>query len=517
MAGERKLTVVLAGDSRGMERTLDGASKSLGGFESKLGKIAGAVGGAFAADKLVDFGGQLLATGGQLTAIDTKVRTVFEGGAAAIRKWADKNNESFGLTDDQLAGLAANFGDLLKPMGFTAEQAAKMSTDVVGLAGALSSWSGGTISASGAADKLAAAMLGETDGLKELGIAISAADIDARLAAKGQDKLTGSALEQAKAVATQELIFEKSTDAQKAWAEGGNKALTASNKWKAGLGELKETLATKLVPVILILSNFLMEKVAPALAKVGQFVKDNQGPFIALAVVVGGALTAAFASWAVSAGAAAAATLVALAPVLLIGAAVAAVAFVIIKNWDTIKAATKAVFDGIVGFATGAWDSISSGATAAKDWVVARWNDAVGFVTGLPGRVTSAVAGLWDGITSGFKAAINGVIRMWNNFKIEFEGYDIPGPGPNIPGFRIDTPNLPLLHGGGIFDSGRGEGPALLKDGEGVFTPEQMAAMGSGSGEVHLHFHGPVAGADGKRWVLGVLQDARRQGLLGAG
>jgi hypothetical protein len=63
-------------------------------------------------------------------------------------------------------------GDLLKPMGFTADQAADMSTEMVGLAGALSAWSGGTIDAAGVADIMTKAMLGETDGLKALGISM---------------------------------------------------------------------------------------------------------------------------------------------------------------------------------------------------------------------------------------------------------------------------------------------------------------------------------------------------------
>ena len=67
---------------------------------------------------------------------------------------------------------------------------------------------------------LTKAYLGERDALTSLGIKISEADVQARLAANGQDELTGAALEQAKAVATQQLIFEKSTDAQKAWSDG---------------------------------------------------------------------------------------------------------------------------------------------------------------------------------------------------------------------------------------------------------------------------------------------------------
>lgn len=223
---------------------------NLGSTFASAGKIM-AVGLAAAGAGAVALGAEVLKTGATLTAWRQKTNVVFEGQAAAVRKWADANNEAFGVTDDELSGLAAGFGDLLKPMGFTSGQAADMSKKVIGLSGALSSWSAGTKTAAEVSDILAKAMLGERDGLKALGISITDADVKSRLAAKGQEQLTGAALEQAKAVATQELIFEKSTDAQKAWADGGNKALKAQNKIKAFLGEFREQLADKFLPVVI--------------------------------------------------------------------------------------------------------------------------------------------------------------------------------------------------------------------------------------------------------------------------
>ena len=116
-----------------------------------------------------------------------------------------------GLTSRAAVGLATDMGDLLVPMGFTRDQAAGMSTDVIGLSGALSEWTGGTRSAAEVADILQKGMLGERDALKSLGISITEADVAAQLAADGNDKLTGSALAQAKAQATLTLYMAKTT------------------------------------------------------------------------------------------------------------------------------------------------------------------------------------------------------------------------------------------------------------------------------------------------------------------
>lgn len=269
--------VVFLGDSKDLKRALDDvdsatdkASSRFEGFGKKaaLGFGAGgvAVGAAF-----IKFGQMGIA----LDTMGKKTATVFEGSTDDVKAWADQNAKSFGLTDDKLENLAAGFGDLLKPMGFTADQAAKMSKETVGLSGALSAWSGGTKSAAEVSDILAKAMLGERDGLKALGISISDADVQQRLAAKGQKDLTGAALEQAKALATQELIFEKSTDAQKAWADGSMDAVKSQNEMKSKLGELQETLATKLAPAFAATVDFLLTRVIPAFESMAAWIEQH--------------------------------------------------------------------------------------------------------------------------------------------------------------------------------------------------------------------------------------------------
>lgn len=272
------VAVRFTGDVSNLKKALGETESRLSKFGAglaKFGKFA-AVGTAAGGAGVVALGNEVLTTGGKLESFRLKTKTVFEGSAGDIRKWADQNNEVFGLTDDELAGLAANFGDLLKPMGFTADQAAGMAKDVVGLSGALSEWTGGQRSAEEVSVILSKAMLGERESLKELGISIMEADVQARLAAKGQEKLTGSALEQAKAIATQELIFEKSTDAQAAFAAGGNKALRAQNALKAGLQELREQVADRLLPV----ATKLAQWAADALPKAMDWAERAVGRFM---------------------------------------------------------------------------------------------------------------------------------------------------------------------------------------------------------------------------------------------
>lgn len=229
----------------------------------KFGTIA-AVGFAAAGTAAVGAGKYFFGVSARLELMGNKAKTVFGGQIGMVDKWAKANAGAMGLTSREATGLAANFADLLIPMGFARKQAAGMSTDVVGLSGALSQWSGGTRSAAEVSEILAKAMLGERDGLKELGISISDADVQARLLKTGQDKLKGSALEQAKALITQKLIFEKSTDAQKAFAKGGSPLLSAQARIKARLGEVRDAIAVKLIPAFATAADWATKKLPVA-------------------------------------------------------------------------------------------------------------------------------------------------------------------------------------------------------------------------------------------------------------
>jgi hypothetical protein len=225
---------------------------------------------------------------------------------------------------------------------------------------------------------------------------------------------------------------------------------TASGKLSTAWGNLQETLGEKLLPLVNKLSEWAIA---------------HQPLLVGLAVVVGGALTAAFIAWGV-------ALLAPIAPFVAIGAAVAGLAALVVVHFDTIKAAVAGAFNwvktnwplllailtGPVGLAvlaiTRHWGTIKAGATAVKDWIVARLGDVVGFITGLPGRVGRAVAGMFDGIPDAFRGAINSLIGMWNRLRIP--GFSIhqklPGPIPdiNFSWSGISLPDIPFLAQGGI-------------------------------------------------------------------
>ena len=288
------ISVIITGAADGLKKATREAGKSVDDFGGKMGgaaKAAGIAGLAIGAGALAALPG-LFSLGNNLQAMEAKAKTVFGDQLPMMEKWAGGVSGSMGLSQTATLNMATSLSDLLVPMGFTAEKAAELSKDTVGLAGALSAWSGGTKSAADVSDIMTKAMLGETDGLKALGIAISAADIDARMAADGTDKLTGKMKEQAKAEVIMTLIKEKSADAQRAWNDGTMDGVKAQNEMKAKVEELKAKLATALAPVFDKIITVINDDLIPAFEAFTGWLEDNKVIAGVLAGVIGALGTA---------------------------------------------------------------------------------------------------------------------------------------------------------------------------------------------------------------------------------
>lgn len=281
MAGKSQVKIEVLADGKKAQQVFDVLEKGAGKLGGVFDKIGGAIGGigkvaggVLVAQGLSKVPGLLSDAAKQAVSLEQnakKAQVVFEDSLPIVQKWAQENAAGMGLSAKGATTLAANMADLLKPMGFTADQAAKMSTDTIGLAGALAEWSGGTKTAAEVSDLLTDAMLGETDGLKALGISLSADEIAKRASENAAKGLTFETEEQAKAIATQQLIVEKSTDAQKAYANGAESAARKQAENTAKMAEAKEMLATALLPIVTqgtllfaTLATILATKVMPS-------------------------------------------------------------------------------------------------------------------------------------------------------------------------------------------------------------------------------------------------------------
>lgn len=162
------------------------------------------------------------------------------------------------------------------------------------------------------------------------------------------------------------------------------------------------------------------------------------------------------------------------------------------SGFDKVMNFIRSIPGKIGGLAKTVWNGFVNGAKTAVDKVFGFFRDLPGNVASLAGRIGSAALSLGktiikklaEGISNVVKTAanfgeavakavknvMNGIIRKINDL---FD-FKLKGPGP-LPDLKINLPDIPTFHEGGEFRApGGGEGLALLKDGEGVLTKQQM-------------------------------------------
>lgn len=144
----------------------------------------------------------------------------------------------------------------------------------------------------------------------------------------------------------------------------------------------------------------------------------------------------------------------ALGPIALVVAAIAAIVaigYVIVRNWDTIKEAAAKVWE----FIQGGWDKL------------------LNFFGSIPGKLGALGGTLVDILTWPYRTAFNAIADLWNHTVGALE-FSVPDWVPAIGGKGWAVPDMPKLHTGGIVPGIPGtEVPILALAGERVSRPGQ--------------------------------------------
>ena len=141
---------------------------------------------------------------------------------------------------------------------------------------------------------------------------------------------------------------------------------------------------------------------------------------------------------------------------------------------QTAIGVVSSVFSGLQTAIGAVWSGITGGI-----------NTFVGFVQGIPGKITTAASGMFEGINRAFKSAINAIIGGWNGLQFKIPGFKI---GPiGYDGFTLGVPKIPTLHSGGIVPGTPGTDVlALLQAGERVTSARDVARGGSGGNTFYI-------------------------------
>jgi hypothetical protein len=171
-----------------VDKGLQNSTESANGLKGALGGIAAILAAAGVADFFRD---SVLAAADLGEAV-SKNNVVFADAAGEVESWAETSATSMGLATDEALGYASSLGVLLQSTGNTAEASAEMATTLVGLSGDLASFSNLEGGAQQASEALSAALRGEAEQARALGIilneeVISRAAVAHGIAAQGEE------------------------------------------------------------------------------------------------------------------------------------------------------------------------------------------------------------------------------------------------------------------------------------------------------------------------------------------
>ena len=128
-------------------------------------------------------GSQGIQLASDLTEVQNVVDTTFGGSSNQIDDWSKKALNAFGLSELQAKKFNGTMGAMLKSSGISSQYLVKMSEGVTGLTGDFASFY--NLDQEEAFDKIRAGLSGETEPLRQLGINMSVANLEAFALSKG--------------------------------------------------------------------------------------------------------------------------------------------------------------------------------------------------------------------------------------------------------------------------------------------------------------------------------------------
>ena len=257
----QQITIDIVAETQKLRKGVDDVNSKLSGIQNtadKLNQVTGAVVGiGVAARGLSAVGGFI---GGATSAASEMEQqfggldAVFESNGDRLRQFSLEAS-SLGIAASDAARSAVLIGSQFKATGFDIDTVSDQTEGLLNLSADLAAQFGGT--STDAIEALGSAFRGEFNPIERYGVSLRKSDINARLAAKGLDQLTGDALKQAEIMATLELITERTADAQGAAAREADTYASQQQQMNAELENAKAELGQAFLPLMVELTKVL--------------------------------------------------------------------------------------------------------------------------------------------------------------------------------------------------------------------------------------------------------------------
>ena len=267
----------VVGDDKDINKTIKGITQNIekeskkwdasvdestGNMESSFSAFLKGVAKGFVAagigKMLIGLGKDAIAAASDLEEVQNVVDVTFGDSAGKIEAWAKSAGKQYGLTETAAKRYTSTIGAMLKSQGMADDEIVQTSTDLAGLAADMASFY--NLDFETAFQKIRSGISGETEPLKQLGINMSVAALEAFAMEKGITK-SFSAMSQGEQTALRyQYIMQATADAQGDFARTADGFANASRRIETAM----DTIKTKG-------GGLLMEVVAPLVSGLADF------------------------------------------------------------------------------------------------------------------------------------------------------------------------------------------------------------------------------------------------------
>lgn len=216
-------------------------------FSFATGKLL-ADAGQKVAQFALDFAKESISIASNIQEVQNVVDVTFGDAASRIETWADSARTQFGLTELQAKQYASTIGAMFKSMGIAEDQVYDMSTAMAGLAADMASFY--NLDFDTAFQKIRSGISGETEPLKQLGINMSVANLEAYALSQGITKSVEKMSQAEQATLRYNYLLSVTADAQGDFARTSDSYANSLRKLETSVDTLKSHLGEMLLPVV---------------------------------------------------------------------------------------------------------------------------------------------------------------------------------------------------------------------------------------------------------------------------
>ena len=240
----KQVTGNIHNESKKWDQAVSGATDSAG--KSFLNWKTVAVGAITAiGTAVIKFWQEAIEAASDLSEVQNVVDTVFGESSRAIDDWSQKAGEKFGLTETQAKKFTSTLGAMMKSSGLAGKEIVGMSTDLAGLAADMASFY--NLDFETAFEKIRSGISGETMPLKQLGINMSVANLEAFALAQGLEKTFSEMSQGEQTMLRYQYIMQATADAQGDFEKTSDGFANAQRRIQSSLESIKTSVGNLII------------------------------------------------------------------------------------------------------------------------------------------------------------------------------------------------------------------------------------------------------------------------------